>query len=623
MKTIYDKLMGLIFSPSTPAQLLLVSLLGFIFGFIPGLSYAPLLFILTIFLVLILRVNIGLFVVIAFLAKVLSFPLEYISFTLGRWLLDGFTQPIFKAAVNTPVLAYAGFDYYLVTGAFVLSIILGVIFGMFLSKSYKKFVVKMAVMQIGGELYQKLTNKLIVKIGSRIIFGTNIATVDWEKIQAKKFRQPIRVWGLIIVMILIVAVAFAPKILETALVSNIIKQQLTKINGATVDYDSMNLNLGDAKLEIYGLGAADPENLHKDRFYAKSISASMDIKGLLTKQIALKNVVVDGVRLEHPRFSTGTLYASESVAPIATSDEASQKAIDSIKKAGANFEQVDIAKITKNAEKAADVAKSIKSGVEILSNFKSSKTDENDKPLAKEVKYEAKAYGYVNVINESLRDQTPSFAIANMDIKGFKNDGVEYDAMITNLSTNPALLAKPTQIHIQSTSNKDVDLDLVMSNQDGIDNTVKFDLENLAGDFLTGLTIKGVGIDADSVNVSGIGTWDFSSVNNIAFNIPMQLKLNNVGIKLSQMKQRISDLTLKATLSGDLNNVGFGIDASNFKDLLGINAVKNIAGGIIKQAGLDKHAEELINKATVNDMSIKDLNNQDVKDLASKFGIKL
>ena len=622
MKTIYNKLMGLIFSPSTPAQLLLVSVFGFIFGFIPGFAYAPLLFALTIFLVLILRVNIGLFVVIAFLAKVLSFPLEFISFTLGRWLLDGFTQPIFKAAVNTPVLAYAGFDYYLVAGAFVLSIVLGVAFGVFIAKAYKKFVDKMAGVQAGSELYQKVTSKLVVKIGSRIVFGKNIAKVDWEKIQARRFRQPIRVWGLIVVVVLVLAIAFAPKILETAMVSNIIKQQLTKVNGATVDYDSMALNLGDAKLEINGLGAADPENLNKDRFYAKSISASMDITGLLTKQIALKNVVVDGVSLEHPRYSKGVLYGSESTAPVVASDTSTTNAMDSIKAAGANFEQVDIDKITKNAEKAADAAKGVKQAVDVLSNFKSTKTNENDKPVAKEVKSEAKVYGYANVRNESLRDQAPSFAIANMDIKGFKNDGVVYDAMITNLSTNPALLAKPTDIHIKSTSNKDVDFSLVMSNQDGVDNTVKFDLENLGGDFLTGLTIQGVGIDADSVNVSGAGTWDFSGVNNIAFNIPLQLKLNNVGINLSKVKQKISDLTLKATLSGDLNNVGFGVDTSNLTDILSLETVKNVAGGIVKQTGLDKHAEDLINKTTVNGKSIKDLDSKDVKDLASKFGIK-
>ncbi len=620
MKTIYNKIMGIIFSQSTPAQLLLVSVLGLIFGFIPGFAYAPLLYVLTILLVLLLRVNIGLFVLIGVLAKILSFPLEFVSFTLGRWLLDGFTQPIFKAAVNNPVLAYVGFDYYLVTGSFVLSIILGVAFGVFIAKSYKKIIEKMVNMQDGSEIYQKFTSKLVVKIGSRVVFGKNIAKVDCEKIQDIKFRQPIRVWGLIVVLLLTLTIAFAPRILETAIVSNIIKQQLTKVNGATVDYDSMKLSFSDAKLEINGLGAANPEDLNTDRFYAISISASVDIRGLLTNQLSLKNVVVDGVSLEHSRYSKGVLYGSESVAPVTTAYESAQKTIDNIKKAGSSFEQVDIENIAKNGEKTLDAAKNIKKGVEVLSNFRSNKTDSHGNPVTKEVKTEAEVYGYANLRNETLHDQAPSFAISNMDIKRFKIDGVVYDAIITNLSTNPALLAKPTQIHIQSTSNKYADLDLVMSNQNGVENTIKFDFDNLGGDFLSGLTIKGVGIDTQSVNVSGTGTWDFSGVNNITFNIPLQFKLNDVRINLSQMKQKLSDLTLRATLSGDLNNVGFGIDTSKLKDILGVETIKNVFNGIVNQTGLDKQDENLINKTTINGKSVKDLKVKDVKDLASKFG---
>ncbi|MFT4694453.1 MAG: hypothetical protein ACI8TE_001369 [Francisella sp.] len=625
MKTIYNKLMGLIFSPSTPIQLLLVSVLGFIFGFIPGFAYAPLLSVLTILLVLILRVNIGLFVLIAFLAKVLSFPLESINFTLGTWLLDGFTQPIFKAAVNTPVLAYAGFDYYLVTGAFVLSLVLGLGFGIFFAKSYKKFVDKMASIQAGSELYQKLTSKLIVKIGLRIVFGKNIAKVNWEKIQARKFHQPIRIWGLIVVIACLLAVVFSLKIIETAMVSDIIKQQLTKVNGATVDYDSMNLNLGDAKLEINGLGAADPENLDKDRFYAKSISASMDIRGLLTKQIALKNVIVDGVSLYKERQSKGTLYATKIVESIndgtAMPEEVTKKTLDKVKEVGANIKQENVTKIKEAFEKTLHASKSIKKIVTNLSDFMYIKPTSDPEAVSKKNKAQAKIYGYANIRNESLRDEIPNFVIQNINIKSFKSDSIKYDANITNLSTNPALLSKPTQIHIQSTSNKDVDFDLVMSNQDGIENTIKLNLENLEGDFLKGLTIQGVGIDADSVNVSGTGTWNFSDVNNVAFNIPLQLKLSNIGINLSKVKQKISDLTLKATLSGDLNNVDLAIDTSNLKNILSVETVKNAASGIVKQTGLDKHAEELINKTTINGKSVKDLNAKDVKDLASKFGV--
>ncbi|MDE4982309.1 TIGR03546 family protein, partial [Francisella tularensis subsp. holarctica] len=89
--------------------------------FVPGISYSPLLFIGVLFLVIILRIYIGVFVFIAIIAKELSYILQGISFAVGTFLLYGFTQPLFKTLLNTPVVAYAGFDYYLVTGAFVVA----------------------------------------------------------------------------------------------------------------------------------------------------------------------------------------------------------------------------------------------------------------------------------------------------------------------------------------------------------------------------------------------------------------------------------------------------------------------------------------------------------------------
>lgn len=637
MKKIYNKLMSIIFSQSTPIQLLLVSILGFVFGFIPGFGYAPFLFILVIFLVLTLRVSIGLFVLIAMIAKLLSYPLEGVSFTLGRWLLDGFAQPIFKAAVNTPVLAYAGFDYYLVTGGFVIALILGVIFGAFIGKSYKRFINKMASLQAGSEIYQKITGKLTTKIASKIVFGKNISKVDWQKIQARKFRQPIRIWGTLIVIILVVAVAFSPKILETALVSNIIKQQLTKANGATVDYDSLKLSLSDANLEINGLGAADPSNLNKDRFYAKNISASVDVSGLLTKRIALKNVVVEGVSLDRQRDTTAKLYsdnpneANTSITKAEGAKIAKQQAIDSIKAMGGNIQQVDIQKIANNAEKTADVAKGIKQGVEFLSNFKSSASDKTSAEVANEVKQEAKVYGYANVKNESLQDKAPSFAIQNMAINNYENSGTIYNANITNLSTNPALLAKATTIDVKSINNNDVTVNVVISNQPNVDNTVKFDLQDVAGNAMKGLTIQGVGLEAENLNISGNGTWQFNDVNNVNFTIPLTLTLQNVGVNFNNIKQKISNLTLKAVISGNLDNVGFGIDTSFIKDVLNIKNVQETAKQIAKQTGLDKKAQQLLDKAKINGKSIQDLNandlskinKKDVQNLASQFGIKI
>ncbi|MDE4940284.1 TIGR03546 family protein, partial [Francisella tularensis subsp. holarctica] len=114
----------------------------------------------------------------------------------------------------------------------------------------------------------------------------------------RKFRQPFRLPGVRLVALIIADLIYSPKLLDMSLVSNIIKQQLTKANGATVYYQSLNLYLTDAKLEITGLGAADPNDLNKDRFYAQSVSTSINISNLLTRQITLQNVVVTGVALD-------------------------------------------------------------------------------------------------------------------------------------------------------------------------------------------------------------------------------------------------------------------------------------------------------------------------------------
>ncbi|QIV94773.1 TIGR03546 family protein [Allofrancisella frigidaquae] len=625
MNKLYDMFVKVIFSPSTPAQLLLVSIFGFVFGFIPGFSYAPFLFLLIIVLVLILRVNIGLFVIIAFFAKLLSYLLEGISFTIGRWLLDGFTQPLFKTVVNTPVLAYLGFDYYLVTGAFFVSLILGIAFGLLIAKAYKKMVAKMVSMQSQSQMYQKVTSKLSVKIASKVIFGKNIAKVDWQKIQARKFRQPIRVWGAVLVILFIAGIAFAPQVLETALVSNIIKQQLTKANGATVDYDSISLNIASANLQVNGLGAADPANLNKDRFYAGSINASLDISKLLTKQISLKNVEVTDVSLDKTRDKKGSLYIKSQNINASASEKSSQEVAKSIKKVSTSMQQIDIQEITKKAKVTKDVAKGIKQVVEFLAYFRSPTQSQGDssKTTAAEISQQAKVYGYANIQAKHLHDKAPDFTIQNMNIKGYENEDMVYDVKISNLSTNPILLAKPTEINVKSSSNDKMAARVVISNQVGVDNTVSFDLKNLTGELAKGLSIQGVGIDADSLDITGSGKWQFKDVRNISFDIPLKLNFTDVAVSFQKTKQKISDLTLDATISGDLDKVSFTADTSSLTSLLSTEAAKKTAENLAKQAGLDKKTKDLLKKTTINGKSINDLKPDDVKQLASQFGVSL
>ena len=315
-----------------------------------------------------------------------------------------------------------------------------------------------------------------------------------------------------------------------------------------------------------------------------------------------------------------------------SSEVIKQQAIETVGKVGEKLEQVDLQKLKENTKQAKYIANGIKQVTEFLSNF-SSKNDNNGGQAVQGItpKAEAKVYGYANIKNETLREKYPNFVIQNMDIKDYENAVTVYDANVTNISTNPQLLGLPTTIVVKSTNNNDVDVNVVITNKINVDNTVKFNLQNIAGNAIKDLTVEGVGLDAKSLTVSGHGTWQFNGIINIVFNIPLQLDFKNVSVSFNQFKQNISKLTLKGAISGDLNNISFAVDVSSLQNLLSVDTVKDAAGQIAKQTGLDKKAQQVINNTKINGKSIKDLNTNDLKNINKKdvqniayqFGIKL
>ena len=328
------------------------------------------------------------------------------------------------------------------------------------------------------------------------------------------------------------------------------------------------------------------------------------------------------------------------------SNTINNQAIANIAKVGANMQQIDISKLSKNAKKSAEIAKNIKQGMQVLSSLNSSKeaqTNDNKDKQTQTVNENASVYGYANVKDDTLRDNTPDFTIGNLQVLNYqdKNTGDTYDAVLTNLSSNPTLLNKPTSISIKSVNNDDASIDLVISNQNSIKNTVKFDVKNLDGNIISGLSTQGITLNAKKVGISGDGIWEFSGVNNISLNIPLKLNLYNVDVSFANVKQQISEINLSAIISGDINNLSIGVDSSELKKSMGdigVEVAKKQAAELLKKSGLNKNAQDLINNASingkslknidakdiqnikVNGKSIKNLNSKDVQNLASQFG---
>ena len=62
----------------------------------------------------------------------IAYLLQPFVFGIGVWFVNSFAHSLVNAAVNTPIVAYAGFECYLVTGGLLCAIVIGIVVGVLL-----------------------------------------------------------------------------------------------------------------------------------------------------------------------------------------------------------------------------------------------------------------------------------------------------------------------------------------------------------------------------------------------------------------------------------------------------------------------------------------------------------
>ncbi|MCF6764998.1 TIGR03546 family protein [Thiotrichales bacterium 19S3-7] len=561
----FKKMLKIVFGQATPFQLFLGCLFGFILGFIPGFSYAPFLVLLFIFLVLIFNVNIG-FVVIAYIiSKILSFIIEGLSFHVGQWLLDGALAPIFKWMINTPVLAYAGFDYYLVTGGFIVAIILGIIVGLIVVKLFTSVRNKMASVQTNSEMYQKIVNKFSVKLITWILLGKAAHKVDWVKLKDKRLKHPFRISGVVLVVILIILLFVFQSFLQGQMVSNIIKSQLTKVNGATVDFKTLDINLTDAKLSITGLGFANPDDLANDRFYAEDLTAKLNISHLLTKRLSLAQVVINTISFNHQRTSKGVLYVSTDSSVDADDKKAQAKPVE--KSHDVEMKSYPIDQYIKNAKQYKGYLDDVN---RLLNMISSDETQEDKKAETESVDQQVKVYGYANVRAVNLVEKVPTLTIESLTTNNIKSnyENKVFNLNAKNLATEPYLLDQPTTINLVSTD-ESIKVKLFNANQKGKVNTVNLVLNKLPAKALfdTIKFNKNFSLTADKYSLNTNGQWHIAN-HRVYLNLPVDLDLYKANLKINNTSKALDSLKLKFKVTGSLDNPSLEIDQDQIKNIL-------------------------------------------------------
>ncbi len=574
---------------ATPFQIMLACVLGSMIGFVPGVMQAPGLLLGLLLLLLVINANLGIAAICTALAKLLSLALMPVSFQIGRVLLDGPTRPLFEWAINTPVLALFGFEYYATTGGMVIGLALGLVLGALLTGSVGRFRKVMASLEEGSERYQKFSSKKSVKLLTFVFIGGGKGKKGYDDLLSKKIGNPIRTIG-VVFAVLFLALAFVGQMfLAEPILTSQLTRGLERANGATVDLESANLDLGEGTLQLTGLAMADPNALETDLFRATTITANVSGASLLTKRIALDQLVIEDASSGEQRAAPGSIVGPPPQPAPAPPTGDEEKTIDDY-----------IAEAEKWKERLAQAREWLEK-VGQREPGEDLPPEQRRETLKERLAREVREKGYARVKAEHLIEGAPTFLISDLEALGVRAaqlEGEVLDIRGTNLSTHPHLVEGQTDLEITSRSGN---LE-ARTSIGAADSSLLLRYDGLDADTVgEQLTVMGdPPISGGTIDLLLDGAWSDQGVGTL--DLPLRVTLNDTTLRLPGTGEEadVDEFTLPITLRGPIDNPAITIDDDALADALlqaGADELANRARDEIDKA-VGEEAGEAVNEAT-------------------------
>ena len=556
---------------ATPAQLMLACVLGAMLGFMPGLWQAMGVIVLLTLLVVVLNANLVVASVVAVVSTGISWLLLPVSFLIGRALLDGPLQPVFRWAINTPVLALFGFEYYTTTGGLVLGALFGLLCGLVLVRGVTLFRRKLASFEEENERYQQWMSKKWVKAARWVLIGG--APKGGYKAALELHGKVVRPLGVAAAAGIVLLVGLMHFFLADEIVVFALRSGLERANGATVDVRRAELSLSSGRLSVDGLAMADPNALDRNLFEAETLTADVSTTDLLRKRMTLDNVTFNDAATGAKRAVPGRPIGPrpEPTPPPDTSED--EKTIEQYLEDYRTWKQ-RLAQARRWLERLTGDGEETEDGQE--------KTT-----LEQRLRQRIAASGYANVTAAHLIEGTPTLTVRRLDaekVRAAQLDGELLSVHGENLSTHPHLLDAPPRVTINTADSDRLlfDLDLAGVSQQPGDSTLNFHYKRLSVDRLT----RSLASDGGAP-VKG-GTMDLSLNGKLAstavptLDLPLRITLHNSTLRVAGNTQNVDELTVPLGLRGPIDNPAIKLDAKALATALGRAGATQIATDLLK-----------------------------------------
>lgn len=585
---------------ATPLQLALACILGSMLGFIPGYKdgaaflHAPGLILSLVVFLIILNANLTLAVLMGVVSKLLGLALLPVAYNVGVFLLEGPTQPLFKAAINAPVLALFGFEYYATVGGLAMGLVFGIIAAVLIIGLVNGFRRKMSKLEEGSEAYQKYSSKGWVKILAWLFVGGGKGKKTYAELLERRVGNPIRPIGVVFAVLLAGLVTVVWMFFSQDIITAQFKSSAEAANGATVDVKAVNLDLKSSKLTVTELAMADSQNLDTDLFRAKSLVADVSGRDLLRKRMTLDKVTTVDASTGEKRAIKGRLVGSRPK-PTPVPKQPNEKTIDDY---------------IKEAQQWKDRLAQVRRWMDEINKKKEPRQAGKPEPggagqpqetLRQRLARQAKEQGYARVAASHLVEGAPTLLVKQLAIDGLKTQPLPgktapdiLDVRGENLSTQPWLVKESPSIKVTSRSNT-LNFDAVLTG-----------LAATAGESRVSLAYRGLPADliGRQLKVEGAqplkgGTMDVSAQGSLTadsrINLPLQVTIRDTTMTLPQAGSApIKELTVPIGVSGALDDPKIDFDSKAFADALAKAGAQQLADKARGEA--QKQMEKAVDK---------------------------
>lgn len=558
----------------TPFQIVVGCLLGAMLGFMPGFMQAPGLIVFLSFALLLINGNLILAGLVGLASKLVSLLLLPVSFAIGRVLLDGPTEGLFRRLINAPVTALFGFENYVTTGGLLLGGLIGLITGLLISRAITGFRTKMVGLNESSPRYQEMAGKKWVKIATFVFIGGGAKKPDYAALLEKKMGNPIRPLGVVLVALCFVFGFIAYQFFSSTIVTTVLRSGLEKTVGATVDLENADLDLKSGRMTLTGLAAADPNALGTDLFRADKIEADVSGVNLLRKRLQLDRIVVTGATSGEKRKVPGR----RTVPAPKTSNQVGVPLPDT----------KSIDDYLKNAKVWKERLAQAKKWMDKISGPPAEEsTDGKSESLEERLSRLAKEQGYASVTADHLIEGAPTLLISELQankVTVSQLPGESLDIVAHNLSTQPALAGGAPTIAITSASdNVAFKADFAGISASGGDNALSFHYRGIPVDqVMSNLKSTETTLKGGTIDLAASGRY-FASSGTI--DLPLEATLHDTTLSLGGRDTHLSSFTLPIGLAGSLDNPRIKVDAKSLGNLAlkaGTDALKEKAADKLK-----------------------------------------